>query len=80
MKELLQTSANIYWLILLQKMNLFNNIKYMIQLNVVFLSKAVKFLSKIVFYLYNFWIIRNEIYINYDGIVIITLVSLVENN
>ena len=61
-------------------MNLFNNIKYMIQLNVVFLSKAVKFLSKIVFSLYNFWIIRNEIYRNYDGIVIITLVSLVENN
>ena len=54
MKELLQTSANIYWLILLQKMNLFNNIKYMIQLNVVFLSKAVKFLSKIVFSHYNF--------------------------
>ena len=52
----------------------------MIRLNVVFLSKAVKFLSKIVFSLYNFWIIRNEIYRNYDGIVIITLVSLVENN
>ena len=52
----------------------------MIRLNVVFLSKAVKILSKIIFSLYNFWIIRNEIYRNYDGIVIITLVSLVENN